>query len=265
MDYSKYKTLSFRKTGSVLIMSFNRPEAMNAVNQTMHTEFSNVFADIAADAFTNAVVFTGEGRAFSAGGDLDMVKNLTEASLDNIMVEARKIILDMLEVPQPIIAAINGPATGLGATLALFCDVIYAADTANIADPHVLIGVTAGDGGAVIWPSLVGVARAKEYLMTGDSLTATEAERIGLINHVVPADQLLAKATALARRLSNGSQIAIRSTKRSVNKALSQTVNLTLELSLALEKECFASPFHKQAVAAISESIRSKRAKSQNP
>ncbi|AYH43553.1 enoyl-CoA hydratase-related protein [Azoarcus sp. DN11] len=263
MNYEKFQTLSFRKVGSVLVMSLNRPDARNAVNQTMHTELSQVFAEIAADDTTNAVVFTGEGKAFSAGGDLDMVMNLTTETLDKIMIEARKIILDMLEVPQPIIAAVNGAAAGLGATLVLFCDVIYAADTAKIADPHVLIGVTAGDGGAAIWPSLVGVARAKEYLMTGDSLSATEAERIGLINHVVPTDQVFDKAMALATRLSNGSQIAIRSTKRAVNKALSQTVNLTLDLSLALEKECFSTPFHKQAVAAVAESISSRRAKVQ--
>lgn len=260
MDYSKYQTLSFCQDGRILTMSFNRPEARNAVNQTMHTELAQVFVDIAADASVDAVVMTGAGSAFSAGGDLDMVMNLTPRTLDKIMVEAKKIILDLLEVPQPIIAAINGPAAGLGATLALFCDVIYASENAKIADPHVLIGVTAGDGGAVIWPSLVGVARAKEYLMTGDSLTAVEAERIGLINRVTPPGEALQHAMALANRLARGSQIAIRTTKRAVNKALIQTTNLTLDLSLQLEKECFSTEFHKQAVARIAESIRSKRA-----
>jgi len=260
MDYSTYQTLAFRKTGSVLTMSINRAEAMNAVNATLHSELSRVFAAIAADTSVNAVVFTGEGRAFSAGGDLDWFKDITAPQLDALFVEARKIILDLLELPQPIIAAVNGPAAGLGATLALFCDVVYAADTAKISDPHVLVGVTAGDGGAVIWPWLVGANRAKEYLMTGDSLTATEAERIGLINHVVPAEQLLVKATALATRLSNGSQMAIRSTKASVNKVLRDTANMVLDTSLALEKECFFSPFHKQAIAAFSQTRKSKGA-----
>lgn len=263
MNYSNYQTLAFRKTGNVLIMSINRPEAMNAVNATLHTELSRVFADIAADTSVNAVVFTGEGRAFCAGGDLNWFKNITPPQLDVLIIEARKIVLDLLELPQPIISAVNGPAAGLGATLALFCDVIYAADTAKISDPHVLVGVTAGDGGAVIWPWLVGVARAKEYLMTGDSLTAVEAERIGLINHVVPADQLMAKVTALATRLSNGSQMAIRSTKSSVNKVLRDTTNLLFDTSLALEKECFSSPFHKRAIAAFSEMHSPKHSESQ--
>jgi enoyl-CoA hydratase/carnithine racemase len=125
------------------------------------------------------------------------------AELDALFVEARKIIVDFLEVEQPIIAAVNGPATGLGATLALFSDVIFASEGARIGDPHVRIGVVAGDGGAIIWPWLVGAARAKEFLMTGDLLTAEEAHRIGLVNHVVPADQLLARALALADRLAN--------------------------------------------------------------
>ena len=134
---------------------------------------------------------TGKGRAFCAGGDIKWFQDMTPQQLDALFVEARKIIIDMLEVEQPIIAAVNGPATGLGATLALFSDVIFAADNAKIGDPHVRVGVVAGDGGAVIWPWLVGAARAKEFLMTGDIITAAEAERIGLINRVVPADQLI--------------------------------------------------------------------------
>ncbi|MFZ4704104.1 MAG: enoyl-CoA hydratase/isomerase family protein, partial [Candidatus Methylumidiphilus sp.] len=168
--------------------------------------------------------------------------------LDNLFVEARRIIVDLVDLPQPIIAAVNGSAAGLGATLALFCDVIYVSETAKIADPHVRIGVTAGDGGAVIWPLLVGPARAKEYLMTGDSLTAAEAERIGLVNRVFPAEHVLPQAQALAERLTKGSRIAIRSTKLSVNKLVRDAVSLVLDTSLALEKECFSTPFHKQAI-----------------
>jgi enoyl-CoA hydratase len=159
----------------------------------------------------------------------------------------------MLEVEQPIIAAVNGPATGLGATLALFSDVIFAADNAKIGDPHVRVGVVAGDGGAVIWPWLVGAARAKEFLMTGDIISAAEAERIGLINHVVPADQLMDKAMAFATRLANGPTKAIRWTKVSVNKILRDTANLVLDTSLALEKQCFSTEDHKEAIRSFVE------------
>jgi enoyl-CoA hydratase len=178
---------------------------------------------------------------------------MTPPQLDALFMEARKIIVDLLEVQQPIIAAVNGPATGLGATLALFSDVIFAADNARIGDPHVRVGVVAGDGGAVIWPWLVGAARAKEFLLTGDLLTAVEAERIGLINHVVPADQLMATALALAQRLATGPTQAIRGTKASVNKILRETVNLVLDTSLALERYCFSTADHKEAIQAFVE------------
>src|SRR2546428_5419930 len=200
MDYSRYHSLRCERQDKVLIVSFNRPEALNAINAALHTELSHVFADIALDQETHVVVLTGKGRAFSAGGDIKWFQDMTPPQLDALFTEARKIIVDILEVEQPIIAAVNGPATGLGATLALFSDVIFAAENAKIGDPHVRVGVVAGDGGAVIWPWLIGAARAKEFLMTGDIITATEAERIGLINRVVPAAQLIATAGAVARR-----------------------------------------------------------------
>ena len=152
MDYSRYHALSCERQDKVLIVSLNRPEALNAINADLHTELSHVFADIALDQETNVVVLTGKGRAFSAGGDIKWFQDLTPPQLEALFTEARKIIVDLLEVQQPMIAAVNGPATGLGATLALFSDVIFAADNARIGDPHVRIGVVAGDGGAVIWP-----------------------------------------------------------------------------------------------------------------
>ena len=253
MDYSRYQCLKAERKDGILTVAFNRPESLNAINAELHTELSEIFADIARDGDTQVVVLTGNGRAFSAGGDLRWFQNMTPAQLDALFVEARKIIIDLLEVEQPVIAAVNGAATGLGATLALFSDVIIASEDARIGDPHVLVGVVAGDGGAIIWPWLVGAARAKEYLMTGDLLTAKEAERIGLINRVVPAEKLIPTAMELAGRLANGPTKAIRWTKVSVNKILRDTVNLVLDTSLALEKQCFATEDHKEAVKAFLE------------
>ena len=253
MDYGRYHALSCQRQDRVLIVSLNRPEALNAINAALHTELSHILADIALDQETNVVVLTGKGRAFSAGGDIKWFQDLTPPQLEALFSEARRIIVDLLEVQQPIIAAVNGPATGLGATLALFSDVIFAADNARIGDPHVRIGVVAGDGGAVIWPWLVGAARAKEYLLTGDLLTAAEAERIGLINRVVPADELMATALTLAQRLAAGPTQAIRGTKVAVNKILRDTANLVLDTSLALEKQCFATADHREAIQAFVE------------
>ena len=253
MDYSRYHYLSAERKDKILTVSFNRPESLNAINADLHTELSRIFADIAQDQDTEVVVLTGKGRAFCAGGDIKWFQEMTSQQLDALFVEARKIIIDMLEVEQPIIAAVNGPATGLGATLALFSDVIFAAENAKIGDPHVRVGVVAGDGGAVIWPWLIGAARAKEFLMTGDIITAAEAERIGLINRVVPADQLMATALGFATRLATGPTKAIRWTKVSVNKILRDTANLVLDTSLALEKHCFSTADHKEAVRAFVE------------
>src|SRR4029453_6893790 len=253
MDYSRYHYLSVERKEKVLVVALNRPESLNAINAPLHTELSQIFADIAQDRETEAVVLTGKGRAFCAGGDIKWFQGMTAQQLDALFIEARKIIIDMLEVEQPIIAAVNGAATGLGATLALFSDVIFAAENAKIGDPHVRVGVVAGDGGAVIWPWLVGAARAKEFLMAGDIISATEAERIGLINHVVPADQLMDKAMTFANRLANGPTKAIRWTKVSVNKILRDTANLVLDTSLALEKHCFVTEDHKEAIRSFVE------------
>lgn len=250
---NQYKTIAFQQDDGLLTVTFNRPEQLNAVNALVHTEMSRLFGDIARDESVRAVILTGAGRAFCAGGDLEWFRTMTQESLDRLFVEARRIIIDMLEVPQPIIAAVNGPATGLGATLALMCDVIYVAEGARIADTHVRAGIGAGDGGAVIWPLLVGMSRAKEYLMTGDVLTAMEAERLGLVNHVVPEAELIGAATVMGRRLADGPQMAIRATKASLNKILRDAANLVLDTSLALEKECFHSAEHRECVQAFLE------------
>jgi len=165
----------------------------------------------------------------------------------------KRLIHNMIEVEQPIIAAVNGDAVGLGATLALFCDIIIASEKARFGDPHVRVGLVAGDGGAVIWPLLCGVAKAKEYLMTGDLISAAEAERIGLINHVVPPGEVMPKAMELAHRLANGPTRAIRWTKLACNKRLRDEVNLVLDASLAVETISMLTEDHREAARAFVE------------
>jgi len=252
MEYSKYRFIKSERLGKVLKLSLNRPESLNAVNSALHGELAHIFADINQDKEAFAVLLTGEGRAFCAGGD---IKGMSESGGDwqQTTWEGKKIVNDLLDLEQPIISAINGPAVGLGATIALFCDVIFASKRAKIGDPHVKVGITAGDGGAIIWPLLCGVARAKEMLMTGDLLDADEAYRIGLVNHVVPDEDLMDKAMELAQRLANGPAYAIRSTKISVNKMIKNMVNLILDTSLALEGHSFRTEDHLEAVRSFIE------------
>jgi enoyl-CoA hydratase len=170
-----------------------------------------------------------------------------------LLGDAAAMARNILAVRQPMIAAVNGDAIGLGATLALFCDITYMVDTARIGDPHVRAGIVAGDGGPVLWPMLVGMNRAKEYLLTGDLLTAAEADRIGLVNHVVAAADLDDAVMKTARKLANGPQIAIRFNKRLVNKELEDKVSRIYDLSLALEAITFETADHHEAVRAFLE------------
>ncbi|WP_044529545.1 enoyl-CoA hydratase/isomerase family protein, partial [Herbaspirillum sp. B65] len=198
---------------------------------------------------------TGAGRAFSAGGDIeDMQRLIDKPSLFAAgMQRAKQIVFSMLDCPKPIIAKINGHAIGLGATLALFSDLTYAADHAKIGDPHVKVGFVAGDGGAVIWPQLMGYAKAKEYLLTGDLLTASEAERFGLINYAVPAEQLDERVAAMAQRLAKGASQAIQWTKASINIGLKQVAHSIMDASIAYEGLSNITADHQEAVNAFRE------------
>jgi len=254
--YRDYERLALSREGRVLTVAIDGAGPLNLIEGTLHRELSQVFAEIAADDDTDAVVLTGSGGSFCAGGDLGWFRSMTETDRDIASAEGRKTIIDLLEVPQPIISAVRGPAIGLGATVALFCDIVVASPDAVFADPHVVLALVAGDGGAIIWPWLVGMNKAKEFLLTGDRVKAEEAERIGLVNRIVPAEELLANAQAQAQRLAGGWQKAIRGTKTSMNKILRDHVNLVLDTSLAIERQCMSSPDHEAAMAAFLESNR---------
>ena len=254
MNYENYEDIIFERTGGVLAVTLNRPEARNATDERLHKELSRVFADIAQDRETRAVILTGAGTAFCAGGDLKHGLNMNRDQTDAMVEEGRKIIMDILEVPQPIVAAVNGYAMGLGATLALFCDIVVASEEAVFADTHVVAGYVAGDGGAAIWPWLIGANNAKEFLMTGDRLSAEDARELGLIRHVVPATELMTEARKKAERLANGPRMAIEGTKMTINRLLRQAVEATLDYGLQKEKECMlVSEDCVEALSAFSE------------
>ena len=170
MRYDTYQTLTFARRGRILTITMNRPEKLNAVDARMHEELARVFYDVALDEEADIVVLTGAGKGFSAGGDFGWFQDMIDDRKvwERTRLEGKRIVYSLLDLEKPVIAKINGPAMGLGATMALFCDVIFAARSARIGDPHVSVGLVAGDGGAVIWPQLIGYARAKELLMTGD-------------------------------------------------------------------------------------------------
>ncbi|HEY3190778.1 MAG TPA: enoyl-CoA hydratase-related protein [Solirubrobacteraceae bacterium] len=255
MTAQDFATLRLERVGQVLRVTIDHPSStLNAVDDRLHQDLTALFAGLKRENEARAVLLTGRGRAFSAGGDFAWFPTLQEPDrLEALRRDAKQLIWDLLDVEIPIVAAVNGHAMGLGASIALLCDVILMADTATIGDPHVKVGIVAGDGGAAIWPLAVGPARAKEYLLTGDALTAAEAERIGLVNHVVPAAELDAAALAFAARLAAGAPLAVRYTKLAVNKLVKDALNVAFDTSTALELLTFRSEDHQEALAALRE------------
>lgn len=251
--FEDYRHLRFERRGRILTVVMDRPEVKNATNIRMHRELSTVFADCARDPDSDVIVLTGAGDAFSAGGDIRAMRDkIADRALWNDTVnEARALFYSVLDLDKPLIARINGPATGLGATLAVYSDVAVAVDTAVIADPHVKVGLVAGDGGALMWPLLVGFQKAKALLMLGDQLAAPEAAALGLIAEAVPAAQLDARVYGLAERLAAGAPLAVRGTKLAINHTLRQLALATFEYGVALETQSQLSRDHAEAVEAF--------------
>jgi enoyl-CoA hydratase len=251
--YEGYDAIRFERLGDVLRVTLANPRnGLNAVDAEMHAELVRLFDELRGEREARAVVLTGSGRAFSAGGDFGWMSGIRPADFAEMRREGKQIVWSLLDVELPIVAAVNGPAVGLGATLALLCDVIFMADTAKLADPHVQVGIVAGDGGAVAWPLAVGPVLAKRYLLTGDALSAEEAQRLGLITHAVPAGDLQAEALAFAERLAAGAPLAVRYTKLAINQLVKQALTTAFDYSTALEVLTFASDDHREALRALS-------------
>ncbi len=248
-------TIATELDDGVLVATLNRPERRNALDTVMHSELPHLYQNVAADDDVLVMILTGAGKYFTVGADFSVMSENVgyPDGHPGLLTEAVATARNILAVRQPMIAAVNGDAIGIGATLALFCDIVYMADTARIGDPHVAGGIVCGDGGAVLWPLLMGVNRAKEYLMTGDLVPAAEADRLGLTNHVVPRDQLMDEAMAMARRLAAGPQVALRFNKRLVNKELEARVVQLYDLAAALEAITFETADHREAVASFLE------------
>lgn len=237
----------------VLEVVLDRPDSpLNAVNGQLHEDLAHLFPRLQAEREARAVLLTGSGRAFSAGGDFDWFPTLADRqALEHLRIDAKNLIYDLLDVHLPIVCGLNGHAMGLGASVALLCDVIYMARSATIGDPHVRVGVVAGDGGTIAWPLAVGPARAKQYLLTGDPVSAEEAERIGLVNFVVDDDRLHAEALAFAQRLAAGAPLAVQYTKAAVNASLKAQAVQAFDQAAAFEIATFATEDHREALAAL--------------
>jgi enoyl-CoA hydratase len=238
--------IQVRADGAVRIVTLNRPDALNAANEPMHRGLAQLWRVLAADDGAAAVVLTGAGKAFSAGGDFHYMTKLQNdaAFRERTMEETRTILLDMVRFPLPIVAAVNGAAVGLGCSLAISCDIVLLSDRAHLADPHVHVGLVAGDGGAALWPLLTSLLRAKEFLFTGDRIAPEIAVQIGLANRVVPAAELMDEALQLAHRLAALPQRALRDTKRALHAHVERAIAGPLEIAIQAELASLGSAEH---------------------
>lgn len=259
MTYSKYEFLKVEvDANGVAIVTMNDPDKLNAIGPENHKELEYIWIDLARDESIKVIVLTGAGRSFSAGGDIKKMaaRAGTEYGLQyalRVPQNTLRIFEHLLLVPQPIIAAVNGDAMGLGMTLALFADMSVVAEDARLGDTHVKVGLVAGDGGAVVWPLLVGPQRAKEFLMRGKLLRGAEAAEMSLVNYAFPKENVLDEAMKIATEIAANPVWAVRWSKAAINKQLKAQLNQILELSIAYESLTMLTHDYKEAATAFAE------------
>jgi enoyl-CoA hydratase len=243
MGYTPTEHLLIEQEGSVVTITLNNPTMRNAFLDDMHKGMQEIWWDLSEDDSVRAVVLTGAGKAFSAGGDIPgFIKSYEDNNYRRKSLRGAKRLMEaQVEFPKPVVAAVNGAAVGLGCNVALCSDIVFMAESAFFADTHVSIGLVCGDGGAVFWPLLMGLLKCKEYLLTGDRIPAAKALELGLANRVVPDAELLEQAQAFALRLANQPPQAIQETKRALNLHLQQMILLAAPFALSAEGESFTT------------------------
>ena len=239
MHYDLPPGLTITGDGPIRTVTLDRPDKLNAIGADLHKALMLVWSRLREDDEARVVVLTGAGRAFSVGGDVNWFAAIADddAKRHSIMEDARRIVTEMIAFNRPVIAAVNGPAVGLGCSLAVLSDIVLISSDAFLCDPHVGVGLVAADGGTLAWPLMTSLLRAKEYLLTGDRIPAAAAVELGLANHVVEPDQLLPRAYELGTRLAAAPQRALRDTKRALNMHLSRTVSAVIDFAFAAESE----------------------------
>jgi len=230
--------------GAVRLLTLNRPDALNATNDVLHGALADVWPSLAADTDMRALVITGAGRAFSGGGDLNLLGRMVDDTdlRAAIMEEGAVIVRGMASIEVPIIAAVNGPAVGLGCSLAGLSDIVLIEEQAYFSDPHVALGLVAGDGAAMTWPLLTSLLRAKEYILLGDRVSAEDAVRLGVANRVVPTGTAVEEALALGQRIAKLPPQSVRETKRLLNAAVHRAIESLLDSAITTETQSFDEP-----------------------
>jgi len=239
--YDLPDVITVEAEGPVRIVRLARPEQLNAINDELHLGLTRLFPQLSADTDARVAVITGEGRAFSAGGDFDLLDRMARdrGLRRDVIAEGRELVVNMIRCRVPVVAAVNGPAVGLGCSVIALSDVVYMAESAYLSDPHVTVGLVAADGGPLTWPLHTSLLLAKEYAFTGDRISAARAAEIGLANHVCPDAEVLDAALAAARKIAALPRQAVEATKRVLNVHLERAVLATIDFAMAAETESF--------------------------
>jgi len=253
MSYSLPAEMTVEADGPVRTVVLDRPAELNAINQPLHWALANVWRQLTADREARVVILTGAGRTFCAGGDFGWITSFLDdpVARDESLREGAQIIEELLRFPLPVIAAVNGAAVGLGCSLAVLCDIVLISETAHLADPHVTVGLVAGDGGAAFWPLLTPILRSREYLYTGDRIPAAMAVELGLATRTSPPEDLLPEARRLAERLAGQPADALRGTKRVLNMHLSRALSGAMQAGFAAEAVTMQSAEHRERLLAL--------------
>ena len=244
MTYDLPDVIRVESDGPVRIVRLSRPEQLNAINPELHLGLTQLFPQLSADRDARVAVITGEGRAFSAGGDFELLDNMAKDRVlrQETIAEGRELVLNMLRCRVPVVAAVNGPAVGLGCSVIALSDVVYMAESAYLSDPHVQVGLVAADGGPLSWPLHTSLLLAKEYAFTGDRISATRAAEIGLANHVCADGDVLNEALAAAHKIAKLPQQAVEATKRVLNLHAEHAVLATIDFAMSAETASFDTP-----------------------
>src|SRR3954463_7712531 len=256
MDYSEYRELRVRRLepGILEIVMRAEPGKLSVTNARMHAEMARIWLDVDRDAETRVAILRGEGRGFSAGGDLAMVERMTQDFAERARVwrEAKDLVYNLINCSKIVVSAMHGPAVGAGLVAGLLADISIAAKNARLIDGHTRLGVAAGDHAAIVWPLLCGMAKAKYYLLLCETISGEEAERLGLVSLTCEESELQEKALEVARKLAGGPQTALRWTKYSLNNWL-RMAGPAFDASLALEVLGFTGPEVKEGLSALRE------------
>jgi enoyl-CoA hydratase len=248
---AQYNNLKFNKEGSIGILTLSRPKALNALNTELLLELKDAVELISKDESIHVLIITGDGKAFVAGADITEMKNFN--SIDGLKYGelGAAVLRNIQKLKIPSIAAVNGFALGGGCELAMCCDIRIASDNAKFGQPEVGLGITPGFSGCVRLARLAGVAKARELIYTADIISAAEAEKIGLVNKVVPAEQLMDAAMEMAKKIASKAQLAVRFSKMAINRGFETDIETAIAFENQVFAQCFSTEDQKEGMTAF--------------